>query len=68
MSLGFRPLQVTPEMPVADSEQGSPPIRSQHVEQVRALERHARLFFNAARTVVEVVLQTWHQRKCQGAN
>ena len=33
-----------------------------------ALERHARLSFNAARTVVEFVLQTWHQRKRQGAN
>jgi hypothetical protein len=33
-----------------------------------ALERHARLSFNAARTVVEFVLQTWHQRKRQGAD
>jgi hypothetical protein len=33
-----------------------------------ALERHARLSFNAARTVVEFVLQTWHQRKRQGTN
>ena len=32
-----------------------------------ALERHARLAFNASRTVVEFVLQTWHQRKRQGA-
>lgn len=32
-----------------------------------ALERHARLAFNAARTVVEFVLQTWHQRKRQRA-
>jgi hypothetical protein len=31
-----------------------------------ALERHARLSFNAARTVVEFVLQTWHQRQRQG--
>ncbi len=27
-----------------------------------ALERHARLAFNASRTVVEFVLQTWHER------
>lgn len=33
-----------------------------------ALERHARLAFNAARTVVEFLLQTWHQRKDQGAD
>jgi hypothetical protein len=32
-----------------------------------ALERHARLSFNASRTVVEFVLQTWHQRKRQGS-
>lgn len=32
-----------------------------------ALERHARLSFNAARTVVEFVLQTWHLRKRQGS-
>ncbi len=28
-----------------------------------ALERHARLAFNASRTVVEFVLQTWHERQ-----
>lgn len=28
-----------------------------------ALERHARLAFNASRTIVEFVLQTWHERK-----
>lgn len=28
-----------------------------------ALERHARLAFNASRTVVEFVLQTWHERR-----
>lgn len=33
-----------------------------------AIERHARLAFNAARTVVEFVLQTWHQRKKQGSD
>jgi Abortive infection C-terminus len=38
--------------------------RTRHSE---ALERHARLAFNASRTVVEFVLQTWHQRKRQGA-
>jgi hypothetical protein len=31
-----------------------------------ALERHARLAFNASRTVVEFVLQTWHERKRAG--
>ena len=30
-----------------------------------ALERHARLAFNASRTVVEFVLQTWHERKAR---
>jgi hypothetical protein len=28
-----------------------------------ALERHARLAFNASRTIVEFVLQTWHERQ-----
>ncbi len=28
-----------------------------------ALERHARLAFNASRSVVEFVLQTWHERQ-----
>lgn len=28
-----------------------------------ALERHARLAFNASRTVVEFILQTWHERQ-----
>lgn len=28
-----------------------------------ALERHARLAFNASRTIVEFVLQTWHERR-----
>jgi hypothetical protein len=32
-----------------------------------ALERHARLAFNASRTVVEFVLQTWDQRRKRGA-
>ena len=31
-----------------------------------AIERHARLSFNAARTVVEFMLQTWHERKRKG--
>lgn len=30
-----------------------------------ALERHARLAFNASRTVVEFVLQTWHERQAK---
>jgi hypothetical protein len=33
-----------------------------------ALERHARLSFNASRTVVEFILQTWHQRQRQGGS
>ena len=33
-----------------------------------ALERHARLSFNAASTVVEFILQTWHERHRKGAN
>ena len=32
-----------------------------------ALARHARLAANAARTVVEFVLETWHERK-RGTN
>lgn len=31
-----------------------------------ALERHARIAFNAGRTVVEFVLQTWHVRREAG--
>jgi hypothetical protein len=30
-----------------------------------ALERHARLAFNASRTIVEFVLQTWHERQAK---
>jgi hypothetical protein len=32
-----------------------------------ALARHARLAANAARTVVEFVLETWHERKRSAA-
>lgn len=33
----------------------------------QALERHARLAFNASRTVVEFVFQTWHERQAEPA-
>lgn len=33
-----------------------------------ALERHARLALNASRTVVEFVLQTWHERKAESGS
>ncbi len=33
-----------------------------------ALERHARLAFNASRTVVEFVLQTWHERQISSSS